>query len=195
MQLLFASTNQHKLQEIQKKLGADYQLADLSTVYFRGDLPETHDTLVENAKEKAMFVYEHYGRNCFADDSGLMITALNGAPGVYSARYAGNEKNDEKNIDKVLAEMKGVEDRSAKFVTVIALVLDYTVYTFEGEVHGRILEKRRGTNGFGYDPIFEPEGYNVSFAELSLEEKNQLSHRSRAIDKMLTFLEQFNVFD
>jgi XTP/dITP diphosphohydrolase len=194
MQLLFATGNQNKVNEVRAKLGAGYQINDLSTIPFKGELPETHETLWENAKEKAMFVYENFGRNCFAEDSGLMIDALNGAPGVYSARYAGIEKNDTKNIEKVLQEMKGKANRQAKFMTVIALVIDYTTYLFEGEVKGEILTSPVGENGFGYDPIFKPEGFNCSFAELSLEEKIQLSHRSIATAKMIDFLNELNQF-
>lgn len=194
MQLLFATGNSNKIKEVRTKLGAAYQINDLSSLPFRGELPETHETLWENAKEKAMFIYENFGRNCFAEDSGLMVDALNGAPGVYSARYAGLEKNDKKNIEKVLHEMKGKANRQAKFMTVIALVIDYTTYLFEGEVKGEILTSPVGTNGFGYDPIFKPEGYNCSFAELSMEEKIQLSHRSIATSKMIEFLNELNQF-
>ncbi|MEY2898018.1 MAG: hypothetical protein RL138_71 [Bacteroidota bacterium] len=194
MQLLFATGNQNKVNEVRAKLGADYQINDLSSLAFKGDLPETHETLWENAKEKAMFVYENFGRNCFAEDSGLMIDVLNGAPGVYSARYAGSDKNDQKNIEKVLQEMKGKSNRQAKFMTVIALVIDYTTYLFEGEVKGEILTSPVGENGFGYDPIFKPEGFNCSFAELTMEEKIQLSHRSIATSKMIEFLNELNQF-
>lgn len=194
MQLLFATGNQNKVNEVRAKLGADYQILDLSSLAFKGDLPETHETLWENAKEKAMFVYENFGRNCFAEDSGLMIDVLNGAPGVYSARYAGSDKSDQKNIEKVLQEMKGKSNRQAKFMTVIALVIDYTTYLFEGEVKGEILTSPVGENGFGYDPIFKPEGFNCSFAELTMEEKIQLSHRSIATSKMIEFLNELNQF-
>jgi len=194
MQLLFATGNQNKVNEVRAKLGADYQINDLSSLAFKGDLLETHETLWENAKEKAMFVYENFGRNCFAEDSGLMIDVLNGAPGVYSARYAGSDKNDQKNIEKVLQEMKGKSNRQAKFMTVIALVIDYTTYLFEGEIKGEILTSPVGENGFGYDPIFKPEGFNCSFAELTMEEKIQLSHRSIATSKMIEFLNELNQF-
>jgi len=193
MNLLFATTNQNKLTEIKKKLGTDYQIEDLISINYLGDLPETHDTIVENAKEKAMFIYEHYGRICFADDSGLIIDALDGEPGVNSAHYCGSRDNL-KNIEKVLSKMKGVTDRSARFITVIALVMDYSIYTFQGEVEGEILSEPIGEGGFGYDSIFRPIGFQKSFAEMTLDEKISLSHRSRATDQLVEFLAAFNKF-
>jgi XTP/dITP diphosphohydrolase len=190
MNLLFATTNKNKVIEVQSKLPDGFIIDNLNSIGFKGELPETHETLYENAIEKAMYIYEHYGRNCFADDSGLMIDALNGEPGVYSARYAGEPKNDLLNTEKVLKNMATHNNRAAKFKTVIALVISYEVYLFEGEVNGTILNEPIGYNGFGYDPIFKPEGYDQSFAELSLAEKNLNSHRSHAVEKLAAFLKQ-----
>ncbi|MEL6306089.1 MAG: RdgB/HAM1 family non-canonical purine NTP pyrophosphatase, partial [Bacteroidota bacterium] len=152
------------------------------------DIPETGDTLAENAAIKANHVTQTYGLNCFSDDTGLLITALNGAPGVYSARYAGPQKNAEENMDKVLMELKETSDRSAYFQTVIHLNWKGQAHSFVGEVHGKIIREKRGDGGFGYDPIFVPEGYEQTFAELPLSIKNQISHRGKAFQKLMAFL-------
>ena len=152
------------------------------------DIPETADTLEGNAKLKARYLYEKYGCDCFADDTGLEVEALDNAPGVYSARYAGEAKNADANMEKLLHELSGQTNRKAQFRTVIALILDGKEYLFEGVVTGQILEKKQGVEGFGYDPIFQPDGYDKSFAQLSMTEKNTISHRGRAVEKLTAFL-------
>lgn len=195
-QLLFATANKNKLLEVRTKLqGSSFELLDFSHIQFADDIPEPHPTLVENAIEKARFIYNKYAINCFADDSGLLVDALNNEPGVLSARYAGNDKNDTNNNAKVLANLTNSINRKAKFITVIALILDGNITTFEGQVCGEILHEAIGSNGFGYDPIFKPEGYNCSFAQLTIDQKNKLSHRSQAIDKMIQFLQKKNSDD
>lgn len=188
MKLVFATNNPHKLEEIQSLLGSSLKLLSLSDIGCYNEIPETGNTLEANARQKAQYVYEHYNINCFADDTGLEIDALDGEPGVYSARYAGNEKDAEANMTKVLVKLDGVEDRSARFRTVISLIIDGKEQQFEGYVNGQILASRSGNEGFGYDPIFKPDGYDVSFAEMSLEEKNKISHRGRAIEKLIKYL-------
>ena len=183
--LVIASNNAHKVDEIRAVLGDRFELLTLNDISFNEDIPETADTFVGNALIKARTIYEKFKLNCFADDSGLEIAALNNEPGVYSARYAGEPVDHVKNIDKVLSKLEGIENRSARFVTVIALIIDNEEFIFEGEVKGKIAEERRGTNGFGYDPIFIPENENRTFAEMSNEEKIAMSHRSRAIKKMV----------
>ena len=152
------------------------------------DIPETGSTIKENAILKAQYVFDNYKLDCFSEDTGLMIDALNGEPGIYSGRYAGEEKNDKKNIEKVLGNLKNKENRIARFITVIALILEGNLYTFEGIVEGKIAKTPRGNKGFGYDPVFIPDGYNKSFAELGLDTKNKISHRAKAIKKLLEFL-------
>jgi XTP/dITP diphosphohydrolase len=151
-------------------------------------LPETHDTLEGNSLEKAQFVYEKYKINCFADDTGLLVEALNGEPGVRSARYAGESKNSEDNMDLLLQKLKNTKNRKARFVTVISLILNGDVHQFTGEVSGSITEKKTGEKGFGYDPIFMPDGWQKTFAELDLEQKNKISHRGRAVARLVEFL-------
>ena len=187
MEIVFATQNKHKLEEIQKSLeiNTNHLLADLN---FFEDIPETENTLVGNALMKARFIHEKFHCNCFADDTGLEIDALHGAPGVYSARYAGPACSFEDNMRKVLSQMEGISNRKAQFKTVIALILDNKEYLFEGSVSGTILEKKSGTQGFGYDPIFLPDGYNESFAEMSAELKNRISHRAVATQKLTHFL-------
>lgn len=183
--LVIASNNAHKVDEIRAVLGDRFDLLTLNDISFNEDIPETADTFVGNALIKARTIYEKFKMNCFADDSGLEIVALNNEPGVYSARYAGEPVDHSKNIDKVLQKLADITDRSARFVTVIALIIDGEEFIFEGEVRGRITSDRRGTNGFGYDPIFIPENETRTFAEMSNEEKISMSHRSRAIQKMV----------
>ena len=188
MELIFASNNKHKLEEVKSALGAGFNVVSLSDIQCYDDIPEEQPTLEGNALQKAYYIYERYHKNCFSDDTGLEIEALDGRPGVYSARYAGEHCSFEDNIRKVLSEMDGIANRKACFRTVIALILDGKEYLFEGQVNGKILTERRGKEGFGYDPVFQPEGYNVSFAQMPLEEKNKISHRGRAVEKLVEFL-------
>lgn len=188
MEIVFATQNKHKLEEIQKIVGDQYKIISLAELNFFEDIPETENTLVGNALMKARFIHEKFHCNCFADDTGLEIEALHGAPGVYSARYAGPACSFEDNMRKVLSQMEGISNRKAQFKTVIALILDNKEYLFEGSVSGTILEKKSGTQGFGYDPIFLPDGYNESFAEMSAELKNRISHRAVATQKLTHFL-------
>lgn len=182
--LVIASNNSHKVEEIKAVLGDRFELLTLNDISFFEDIPETADTFIGNALIKARTIYEKFHMNCFADDSGLEIFALNNEPGVYSARYAGEPVNHLKNIDKVLSKLEGIEDRSARFITVIALILDGEEFIFEGEVKGKITREKMGENGFGYDPIFIPEDESRTFAQMNAEEKISMSHRSRAIKKM-----------
>lgn len=191
MKLLFATHNLNKAAEIRKMLPIHFELLTLEDIDIIEDIPETSDTILGNAVQKANYITTHYGTNCFADDTGLEIHALNNEPGVRSARYAGEERSDEKNIQRVLEKLTGESDRSARFVTVIALNLEDKQHLFEGIVTGTIRHEKSGTNGFGYDPIFEPESCGKTFAEMTMEEKNQYSHRARALQKMMAFLEQF----
>lgn len=188
MELVFATNNQHKLGEIQNLLGNQIKLLSLKDISFFEEIPEDHDTLKENALQKATYIYDRFKFNCFADDTGLEIDYLKGAPGVFSARYAGLTCSSEDNVIKVLTEMNGVENRKARFRTVIALILDGEKYFFEGIVDGEILLENHGVGGFGYDPIFRPLGYDKSFAEMNMDEKNNISHRARATKKLVDFL-------
>lgn len=187
--IIFATNNNHKLNEIKSILSGKFDVQGLKDIGFEGDIPETGSTLFENASIKSRFVFEKFNTDCFSDDTGLEIDSLNGNPGVYSARYAGEEANAEKNINKVLKEMAGSTQRSARFKTVISLFLNGKEYFFEGKVEGKIILDKRGTTGFGYDPIFLPDGYNKTFAEMDLATKNQISHRARATAKLVQFLE------
>ncbi len=186
--LVFATNNQHKLSEVRQILGKDFEILSLSDIQCFDDIPETADTLEGNAEQKANWVLEKYGYDCFADDTGLEIDALDGRPGVFSARYAGEGCSFEDNMLKVLDEMKGKENRKARFATVICLKLNGETHFFEGEVKGHILEEERGDKGFGYDPVFVPEGFDKTFAELGDEVKNKISHRYRATKKLIDFL-------
>ncbi len=187
--LVFATNNAHKLEEISAILGDKVEILSLKDIHCQVDIPETADTLEGNSLLKAQYVREHYGMDCFADDTGLEVEALNGAPGVYSARYAGGEGHDsEANMKRLLKELEEKENRKARFRTVIALILNGEVHQFEGTVEGHILREKRGSSGFGYDPVFVPEGYTESFAELGEEIKNQISHRARAVQKLSEFL-------
>jgi XTP/dITP diphosphohydrolase len=192
MKLVFATNNQHKLREISDLLGNSFNLVSLNDLKISDDIPEDYDTLEENALFKARYIYKLTCKNVFADDTGLEIDALNGRPGVHSARFAGPGKNFDANIDKVLLLMDQEENRSAMFRTIIALVFEGKEYQFEGRVTGKILYERHGSNGFGYDPVFIPDGRNVTFAEMSLEEKNRISHRSEAFNKLKMFLSHYN---
>ena len=187
MEIVFATHNQHKTEEVRAILGADYRILNLPELGCP-DIPETADTLKGNALQKAQYVADHYGRNCFADDTGLEVLALDGRPGVYSARYAGEGCSYQDNVLKLLREMQGVTDRRACFKTVIALILNGKTYFFEGRVDGIILPEQRGTDGFGYDPVFLPDGYDQTFAEMSPATKNSISHRGRAIQQLAAFL-------
>jgi XTP/dITP diphosphohydrolase len=193
MEIIFATNNDHKLKEIGSLLGNSFKLLSLNDVDFQGDIPEDSPTLEENALFKARFIHRLSGKNVFADDTGLEIEALNGRPGVHSARFAGTNRNFEANIDKVLTLLTGQKNRAAKFRTIIALILDNREYLFEGEVTGIIIEERRGSGGFGYDPVFLPDGESLTFAEMTLEAKNRISHRSRAFEKLKIFLGQIPV--
>lgn len=186
--LVFATNNQHKLEEARHILTSGVQIRSLKEIGCNEELPETHETLHENALEKATYLYRHYKHNCFSDDTGLEVDALNGAPGVYSARFAGPGKSYRDNYELLLKKMTGMKNRSARFKTVVALILDGKEYVFTGTVSGIILEKPAGENGFGYDPVFQPDGFSRSFAEMSLEEKNQISHRKIALKKFADFL-------
>ncbi len=188
-ELLFATNNAHKLREIREILGNPYQVLGLADAGVDSEIPENQDTLEGNARQKARFIHQKTGMNCFADDTGLEIEALEGRPGVYSARYAGEQCSFDDNIRKVLEEMKDTENRKAKFRCVICLILDNKEHFFEGIVKGSIIKERRGTGGFGYDPVFLPDGYPQTFAEMPYHLKNGISHRGRAVTKMLRFLE------
>ena len=186
--LVFATNNNHKLEEVRAKLSGSFKLVGLNEIGCFDHIPETENTLQGNALLKAQYVFDKFGLDCFADDTGLEIDALDGAPGVYSAHFAGEIRDAQKNMQKVLSLMAGVENRKARFRTVIALIKNGTITYFEGKVEGKIAESPSGNAGFGYDPIFIAEGYSKSFAELSLEEKNKISHRALAIEKLVGFL-------
>jgi len=190
--LLFATNNQHKLTEIRQILQPDYIISSLKEIGCLDELPETQNTLEGNALQKAMYVYQKYCIDCFADDTGLEIDALDGAPGVYSARFAGDKATYQQNVDKVLALLRGIENRKARFRTVIALIKDGKEYFFEGSVEGEIICKGRGKSGFGYDPVFIPAGYDKTFAEMSDKEKNDISHRGLTVKKLTDFLKRIN---
>ena len=187
-ELVFASFNKHKVDEIQLLLGNSYKVSVPSDYGIHSDIPETGDTLSENAKIKGKYIHQLLALNCFSDDSGLEIEALDGKPGVHSARYAGDEKDSEKNIDKVLYELSNLSNRNASFKTVICLIYNNQTYEFVGVIKGEILKERRGSNGFGYDTIFKPFGYELSFAQMSSDQKASISHRAKAIEQLITFL-------
>ncbi|MBQ7280215.1 MAG: non-canonical purine NTP diphosphatase [Bacteroidales bacterium] len=186
--LIFATNNKHKLHEVSELLDGVVEIVSLSEVGLAGDIPETADTLQGNALQKAQWVYERMGCDCFADDTGLEVEALGGAPGVYSARYAGEGCSFDDNINKLLAAMKGQDNRKAAFRTVICLIENGMPRYFEGRVDGTILTERYGKEGFGYDPIFMPDRFAVSFAEMPLDVKNQISHRGHAVKKLVEYL-------
>lgn len=189
--LVFATNNAHKLEEVAAILGEQIELLSLNDIGCHADIPETADTLEGNALLKSSFIFKNYGLDCFADDTGLEVEALNGAPGVYSARYAGGEGHDaQANMLKLLRELEGKENRKAQFRTAISLILDGKEYLFEGVIKGEIIKEKRGDSGFGYDPIFKPEGYDKTFAELGNDIKNKISHRALAVQKLCEFLQR-----
>ena len=188
MKLVFATNNQHKLKELQAILSESFELLSLKDIGCFEEIPEEQPTLEGNASQKAFYVFEKFGYSSFADDTGLEIEVLNGEPGVYSARYAGEAKDPQANMDKVLEKLENAEHRKARFRTVISLVLDGEEKQFDGIVEGEITKEKRGGSGFGYDPIFLPAGYHKTFAEMSLADKNQISHRARAVQKLVEYL-------
>ncbi|HTD42200.1 MAG TPA: non-canonical purine NTP diphosphatase [Mucilaginibacter sp.] len=188
LKLVFATNNRHKLEEVAHKIGDNFQLLTLEDIGCTEDIEETGATFEENATIKSRYVYDKYHLNCFGDDSGLIVDALNGEPGVYSARYAGEHGNHPANIKKVLEKLDGAENRRARFITVISLIWNGEEHLFEGIVEGTIRHQTTGIGGFGYDPIFQPDGHNITFAEMSMEEKNKISHRARAMEKLILFL-------
>ena len=188
--IVFATNNQHKLQEVREIFDKSLDIASLQDIGCEEDIPETADTLEGNALMKARYVKEHYGYDCFADDTGLEVAALNNAPGVYSARYAGEAKDSVANMQKVLKELEDKDDRSARFRTVIALILDDKETLFDGIINGTIIESQKGTAGFGYDPVFIPSGHSETFAEMGNEVKNTISHRALAVEKLKIHLDQ-----
>ena len=193
MKLVFATQNENKAQEIQSLLPEYFKIITLKDIRCIDEITETAETLEGNSLLKASFISETYNLNCFADDTGLEIEALDNRPGVHSARYAGPDKSAAANIDKVLSELEVKTNRNAQFRTIITLILNSSTFTFEGIVRGEIIPEKRGENGFGYDPIFVPEGEVKTFAEISLEEKNQHSHRARAFQKMIDFLNELKI--
>jgi XTP/dITP diphosphohydrolase len=188
--LVFATNNPHKLAEIQAMLAGAYQLKDLKSIGCTTDIPENEKTIAGNALAKARYVKQHFGLDCFADDTGLEIDALDGEPGVYSARYAGPEKDANANMDLVLKKLADKANRTARFITFIALIYNNKEYLFEGLVEGKIITEKRGEQGFGYDPIFVPNGFETTFAEMGMEEKAAISHRGRAVAKLVEFLRE-----
>ena len=193
MELIIASQNQNKLVEFKKILGDKINLFSLSDIGLNQEIPENEKTIKKNAMFKAKFVNIQTGKNVFADDTGLEIDSLNGEPGVYSARYSGVDRNPDKNIELVLRKLKNKANRNSRFKTIISLIIDGKSVNFEGVVEGKITEEKRGSNGFGYDPIFQPNGYASTFGEMSLKEKNKISHRSIAINKMVQYLKENNL--
>ncbi len=191
MKLVFATNNLHKIQEIKHLLGDSIELLSLNDIHCTDDIPENQETLEGNAAEKSFYIFNKFAVNCFADDTGLEIEALNGNPGVYSARYAGDVRSSENNMNLVLEKLAKIKNRKARFRTVISLVIDGSEIQFEGIVEGSILEEKRGKTGFGYDPIFKPDESPFSFAEMPMEEKNKISHRGRAVQKLVEYLTQF----
>ncbi|MDE0536332.1 non-canonical purine NTP diphosphatase [Tenacibaculum sp. L6] len=192
MKLVFATNNLNKLAEVQKMLPTTIELLSLKDINCFDDIEETATTLEGNAQIKANHISEKYGYNCFADDTGLEVPALNGAPGVYSARYAGEPTNAENNMQKLLNELHNKTNRDAQFRTSVCLNLNGEQFLFDGVCKGQILSEKQGEQGFGYDPIFQPEGYNNSFAEMTAEEKNKISHRGLAIQQLVSFLKSMN---
>jgi XTP/dITP diphosphohydrolase len=188
MEIVFATNNKNKLKEIQNILESDIKLISLDELGCTDEIPEEQDTLDGNASQKAWYIYDKYGKNCFADDTGLEVEALNMEPGVYSARYAGEQKSSQDNMDKLLLNLEGKENRKAQFRTSISLIIDGKETLFQGCAQGEILKARQGGEGFGYDPIFQPKGYTISFAEMDMKEKNKISHRGRATAKLVEYL-------
>lgn len=189
-QLVFATNNRHKLDEVACKIGDKFKLLTLNDIGCTDDIEENGTTFHANASIKSHHIFNKYRLDCFGDDSGLEIEALNGEPGVYSARYAGEHGNHAANIKKVLDNLQGIENRRARFITVISLIWNGEEHFFEGAVEGTIRNELSGSEGFGYDPIFQPEGYDVTFAEMTMEEKNRISHRAKAMEKLMAFLKE-----
>jgi XTP/dITP diphosphohydrolase len=188
--LLFITSNKNKIIEVQSKVGNDFVMKGLTDIGFSDEIPEPFETIPENAVAKAKFIHDKFRINCFAEDSGLVVETLNGEPGVYSARYAGEQKNDVDNINKVLKNLESNENRKAYFITVIALIFGNQLHIFEGRVYGNITLQPIGNSGFGYDPIFQPDDYSQTFAELGLDIKNKISHRAKAVEQMIAFLKK-----
>ncbi len=193
MKIIFATSNQHKLKEIKSIAISGIEIVSLKEIGFEGELPETHETIEENSMEKAEYLSKKFNIACFAEDTGLIIDALNGEPGVYSARYAGETATFDDNVSKVLAKMSGMENRKARFKTVITYYSEGKHVQFEGITEGEILKERKGAEGFGYDPVFRPLGSTKSYAEMTLEEKNQFSHRKKSFDLFANHLQQISV--
>jgi len=191
MKLIFATANKHKAEEVRELLGNDFTLLTPADLGYTEDVPETGNTLEYNALEKARFIWKKFGLPCFSDDTGFEVEALNGAPGAFSARYAGNARDPKANMQLVLKKMERETRRAACFRCVVALIIDGKEICFEGKIAGELLEAPRGEKGFGYDPVFCPQGYSVSFAEISIEEKNKISHRGQAVRKLVDFLRQY----
>ena len=192
MKLIFATNNQHKVNEIQPLVGSDFELITLKDAGIDTDIPEPFDSLEENAAHKSKTIYNLTGLNCFSEDTGLEVTSLNGEPGVKSARYSGEDKSFDKNIDKLLNNLDSKNDRSARFRTVISLLIDGKEIQFEGICEGYIIQNRQGNEGFGYDPVFVPSGAEITFAQMTMEEKNKFSHRRKAVDKLVNYLRKIN---
>ena len=192
MKIIFATNNQHKVDEIRSALPEKFSIITLKEAGIDIDIPEPHDTLQENAEEKARTIHHLTKTNCFSEDTGLEVYSINNEPGVHSARYAGEEKLFDRNIDKLLSKLKDSNDRKARFRTVICLILNGKKYFFEGMCEGEIIKERKGKQGFGYDPVFIPTGSTETFAEMNIAEKNQFSHRKKATDKLVAFLNDFN---
>jgi XTP/dITP diphosphohydrolase len=188
MKLVFATNNKNKIKEINNLLGNSIELLSLEDINCFEEIPETSETIAGNALQKAQYVFEKFGYNCFADDTGLEIESLNGEPGIYSARYAGERRNARDNMDKVLDDLKDKTNRNAHFKTVIALIIDGKESLFEGIAKGEITESKSGSEGFGYDPIFKPNNYNITFSEMNLDEKNKISHRGKAVRLLTKYL-------
>ncbi len=186
--LVFATNNKHKLSEVSSVSNSHFQIVSLAEIGCTDDIPETAETLEGNALIKARWIHEKYGFDCFADDTGLEVEALDGRPGVYSARYAGEDGNAERNIEKLFSELAGSVNRKAQFRTVITLIMNDEIHYFEGIVRGEIITEKRGSEGFGYDPVFVPEGFSQTFAEMGAEIKNKISHRALAVNKLISFL-------
>ena len=192
MKLIFATNNQHKIQEIQPLVGNEFELVTLKEVGLDADIPEPFDTLEENASHKSKTIYKATGLNCFSEDTGLEVPALNGEPGVKSARYGGEEKSFEKNIDKLLKKLSSTTEKNARFRTVVSLIINGEEIQFEGICNGRITNFRKGKEGFGYDPVFIPAGAEKTFGEMNMEEKNKFSHRKKAVNKLVNYLRNIN---
>ena len=186
--IVFATNNAHKIEEIKQILANKFTIVSLKEIGFNEEIPETGVTLAENASQKSHFIFDRYGLDCFADDTGLEVDALNGAPGVFSARYAGERCSYEDNVRKLLQEMEGKTTRTGRFKTVVSLILNGKEYLFEGSVEGKIITTPKGLSGFGYDPVFLPDGYKQTFSEMSAELKNKISHRGKAAEKLVAFL-------